>query len=57
VRALELLGKHLGLFTDKVELTSKESGPVEFDEISRVGKIVELLAVVHKRALKQGASG
>lgn len=28
-RALELLGKHLGMFKDKVEHTGKDGGPVE----------------------------
>lgn len=29
VKALELLGKHLGMFSDKVELTGKDGGPIE----------------------------
>lgn len=28
VKALELLGKHVGMFTDKVELTGKGGGPI-----------------------------
>lgn len=28
-RALELLGKHRGMFSDKVELTGKDGGPVQ----------------------------
>jgi phage terminase small subunit len=28
-RALELIGKHLGMFTDKVEMTGKDGGPIE----------------------------
>lgn len=28
VKALELLGKHVGMFTDKVELTGKDGGPI-----------------------------
>ena len=35
IRSRELLGKHLRLFTDKVELTGKNDGPVEFSEIRR----------------------
>src|SRR5690606_39413482 len=38
-KALELLGKHMGMFTDKHELTGKDGGPIEtrdatFDEMS-----------------------
>ena len=29
VKALELLGKYVGIFTDKVQLTGKDGGPVE----------------------------
>lgn len=28
VKALELLGRHVGMFTDKVELTGKDGGPI-----------------------------
>lgn len=35
VRARELIGKHYRSFTDKVELTGKNDGPVEFTEIRR----------------------
>ena len=28
VKALELLGRHMGLFTDKVQLTGKDGGPL-----------------------------
>lgn len=28
-RSLELLGKHRGMFSDKVELTGKDGGPVQ----------------------------
>lgn len=29
VKALELLGKHLGMFKERIELTGKDGGPVE----------------------------
>lgn len=35
VKALELLGKHLGMFSDKVELTGKGGGPIE--QVSMTG--------------------
>jgi len=34
VKALELLGKHLGLFTDKVEITGKDGGPMEHTTVT-----------------------
>lgn len=33
-RSLELLGKHLGLFPDKIEHTGKNGGPIETADIS-----------------------
>lgn len=38
VKALELMGKHLGMFTDKVELTGKDGGPVETVDLSGLDK-------------------
>jgi phage terminase small subunit len=35
LRASELIGKHHRSFSDKVELTGKNDGPVEFTEIRR----------------------
>jgi phage terminase small subunit len=35
IRARELIGKHYRSFTDKVELTGKDGGPVEFTEVRR----------------------
>jgi phage terminase small subunit len=33
IRALELLGKHLGIFTDKFQMSSPGDGPISFIEI------------------------
>lgn len=33
-RALELLGKHLGMFPDKVEHTGKDGGPLQVADVS-----------------------
>lgn len=32
--ALEKIGKHLGMFTEKVEHTGKDGGPIELDDMS-----------------------
>lgn len=37
-KALELLGKHLKLFIDRVEHTGKDGGPIEMEEISPMEK-------------------
>lgn len=34
VKALELLGKHVGMFADKVELTGKNGGPIQSSAIT-----------------------
>lgn len=31
IRAAELLGKHTGMFTDKVRITGKDDGPIEVE--------------------------
>jgi phage terminase small subunit len=35
IRARELIGRHHRSFTDKVELTGKNDGPVEYSEVRR----------------------
>ncbi|MDD4566189.1 MAG: terminase small subunit [Eubacteriales bacterium] len=39
VKALELLGKHLGMFTDKMELTGKGGGPIQHEDVSLEEKL------------------
>lgn len=34
VKALELLGKHVGMFADKVELTGKDGAPIQHHTVS-----------------------
>jgi len=34
-RSLELIGKHLGMFTDKMELTGKDGGPIKYEDWTR----------------------
>jgi phage terminase small subunit len=31
IKALELMGKYLGMFTDKMEVTGKDGGPIDID--------------------------
>lgn len=50
-RSLELLGKHLGLFPDKVEHTGKDGGPIETADMSPV-EMARRIAF----ALQQGAN-
>jgi len=35
-RSLELLGKHLGMFPDKVEHTGKDGGPIQTQEVTDI---------------------
>lgn len=54
VKALELVGKHMGMFTDKVELTGRNGGPIEVADISeeeRVTRLVVLLQRVQERQI------
>ena len=47
VRALELLGKHLGMFVDRKEVTGKDGGPIQLEAMTteqRERRIQELLA-------------
>lgn len=34
-RALELMGKHIGMFKERTELTGPDGGPLEFTQITR----------------------
>lgn len=42
-RALELLGKHLGMFVELHELSGKDGGPIQTQEISPRDKLFNLL--------------
>jgi phage terminase small subunit len=52
VRASELLGKHLGLWKDRVELTGKAEGPIQIVEVVR-GEVTEVEIV---RSDSEGAT-
>lgn len=48
-KALELLGKHLALFTEKHEHTGKDGGAIEIDEAKRVSRLASILGAAAKR--------
>lgn len=51
LKALELMGKYLGMFTDKVEMTGKDGGPIETKQTvddTEIQKRLELLGY-HKK--------
>lgn len=48
IRALEALGKHLGMFPNRVELTGKEGGAIEITDVSNRELALKLaLALQH----------
>lgn len=47
-RSLELLGKHLGLFIDKVEHTGKEGGAIEVRDLTVRDRAIALVAFIEK---------
>lgn len=61
VKALELLGKHLGILREKLELTGKDGGPIKTEEttmtdeerLERINKLI--LAVKARQAQLEGA--
>jgi len=40
-KALELIGRHLGMWIDKHEVTGKDGGPVQSENIDKLEKIIE----------------
>lgn len=54
VRAIELCGKHIGMFADKMEHSGPDGGPIRhMNEIDRAARIASLLGKAVKR--KDGA--
>ena len=48
-KALELLGKHLKLFTDKVEHTGKDGEPIQFSDHEAAAKLAAILNAAKAR--------
>lgn len=49
LKGCDLLGKHLGMFKDKVELSGPDGGPVQIDEGTAAAKIAAMLAMAQAR--------
>lgn len=49
IRATELLGKHLGMLSDKVEHKVEHNGSIELNEIARAARITAILNEAVKR--------
>ena len=50
LRANELLGKHLKLFTDRVEHAGPDGGAIEFSDIELSNRLLTLIATLEERA-------
>jgi phage terminase small subunit len=55
LKGCDLLGKHLGMFKDKVELSGPDGGPVQIDEGTAAAKIAAIMAMAQAR--KDGQAG
>jgi hypothetical protein len=53
-RALELLGKHLGMFIDRHELAGKDGGPIQTEEVKARDEVARRIAGL---AARNGAAG
>lgn len=49
-RALELMGKHLGMWVDKTEITGKDGEPLVMSDAELAAKIAGILAIAKERA-------
>jgi phage terminase small subunit len=57
VGALEKIGRHLGMFKDKVELTGKDGGPIQTAEVSPRELLAGKLARLAPRSTTTGDAG
>ena len=50
LKANELLGKHLKLFTDRVEHSGPDGSSIEFSDIELSNRLLTLIAILEERA-------
>lgn len=50
LKANELLGKHLKLFTDRVEHSGPDGAAIEFSDIELSNRLLSLIAILEERA-------
>ncbi|MGD0586704.1 MAG: terminase small subunit [Oryzomonas sp.] len=50
LRANELLGRHLKLFTDRVEYAGPDGGAIEFSDIELSNRLLTLIDILEERA-------
>lgn len=53
VRALELVGKHLGMFANKLEVTGNDGGPIELLDTDRVHRLHAIFEIARARQKEQ----
>ena len=55
-RALELLGKELGMFVERTELTGKDGGPIQKQEVSAIDALESGIAGIASRRRENGSN-
>lgn len=55
--ALDSIGKHLGMFTEKVEVTGKDGGSIKMEEVSGRDRLSDLLTGIATRSTAGKGSG
>lgn len=53
--SLDLLGRHLGMFRDRIEHSGPDGGPIEMNDTEVAAKVAGLLALAEARSGSEGA--